>query len=327
MENKEKNGNNLSSDYAVIRTKLKSAKKEGLRKGILTTAIISLLVLATSGVIGFSLYNNKQDENMAKMEGQQSSFTQVLTERDSLINDWLVTFDQIEKDLMSIKEKENLVSMNTSNSEVPENRKAQVLEDIKYINTLLQSNKEKIANLSAQLKKSGNTMKGFQDRIAMLETSITRYEADITQMKTALVEKEFEIGQLNTKMTALDLTIVQQNDKLNSQTNTMHEAYLASGTYKDLKEKGILTKEGGFLGLGRKEAFLENCSDSLFEKIDVTEIKTIQVNSKDARLITEHPQSSYEMIHEGDNKIAYIEIKDPDQFWKISKYAVVEIVK
>ncbi len=327
MESKEKNGNNLSSDYAVIRTKLKSAKKDGLRKGILTTAIISFLVIVTSGVIGFSLYNNKQDEHMAKMESQQSSFTQVLTERDSLINDWLITFDQIEKDLMSIKEKENLVSMNTSNSEVPENRKAQVLEDIKYINTLLQSNKEKIASLNAQLKKSGNTMKGFQDRIAMLETSITRYEADITQMKTALVEKDFEIGQLNTKMTALDLTIVEQNDKINNQTNTMHEAYLASGTYKDLKAKGIVTKEGGFLGLGRKESLLENCSDSLFEKVDVTEIKTIQINSKDAKLITEHPQSSYEMIHEGNNKIAYIEIKDPDQFWKISKYAVVEIVK
>ena len=26
-----------------------------------------------------------------------------------------------------------------------------------------------------------------------------------------------------------------------------------------------------------------------------------------------------------ENKIAYIEIKDPDQFWKISRYAVVEI--
>jgi len=31
------------------------------------------------------------------------------------------------------------------------------------------------------------------------------------------------------------------------------------------------------------------------------------------------------MIRDKDNKIASIEIKDPDQFWKISKYAVVEV--
>jgi hypothetical protein len=33
------------------------------------------------------------------------------------------------------------------------------------------------------------------------------------------------------------------------------------------------------------------------------------------------------MVHEGEKNIAYIEIKDPEQFWKISKYAVVEIIK
>jgi len=49
------------------------------------------------------------------------------------------------------------------------------------------------------------------------------------------------------------------------------------------------------------------------------------VNSKDAKLITSHPSGSYEIIAEGENMIAGIEIKDPDEFWKISRYAVVEI--
>jgi hypothetical protein len=33
------------------------------------------------------------------------------------------------------------------------------------------------------------------------------------------------------------------------------------------------------------------------------------------------------MVPEAGDKIAYIEIKDPETFWKISKYAVVEIGK
>jgi hypothetical protein len=31
------------------------------------------------------------------------------------------------------------------------------------------------------------------------------------------------------------------------------------------------------------------------------------------------------MIYGEDNKIAYIEIKDPNEFWKITRYAVVEV--
>ena len=111
------------------------------------------------------------------------------------------------------------------------------------------------------------------------------------------------------------------------QTNKMNTAYIVSGTYKELKSKGILNKEGGFLGMGRSEYLVKDVSDSLFKQIDITEIKTIPVNSKSAKLVTDHPLNSYEMVLEGEKKIAYIEIKDPEQFWKISKYAVVEIIK
>ena len=105
----------------------------------------------------------------------------------------------------------------------------------------------------------------------------------------------------------------------------MNKAYMTSGTYKDLKEKGVLSKEGGFLGLGRKELLNGNLTENQFTRIDITEMKSIPVNSKDAKLITEHPKSSYEMIRDNNNKIASIEITDPVQFWKISKYAVVEV--
>jgi hypothetical protein len=56
-------------------------------------------------------------------------------------------------------------------------------------------------------------------------------------------------------------------------------------------------------------------------------MKTIPVNCKNAKLITEHPSGSYEMIRENEKQIAYIAIKDPEEFWKISKYAVVELIK
>ncbi len=77
-------------------------------------------------------------------------------------------------------------------------------------------------------------------------------ENEISELKIALVEKDFEIGQLNTRMTDQQVAIAQKDEKINNQTNEMNKAYLASGTYKDLKAKGLVFKEGGFLGLGKK---------------------------------------------------------------------------
>jgi flagellar biosynthesis chaperone FliJ len=242
-----------------------------------------------------------------------------------LINEWLLAFGEIEKDLNIIKQKESILTVQSSDSELTMDRKEQILEDIRYINALLESNKKKIASLNAQLKKSGSSMKGLETKIASLEASVKKYENEISDLKIVLINKDFEIGQLNNKMTDLEMALLMQEEKINSQTEIIKQAYLTYGTAKDLEEKGIILKEGGFLGLGKTELLTSDFEDSLFTKINVDETRTIPVNSKNVRLITEHPSSSYELVQENEDQIAYIEIKDPEQFWKISKYAVVEL--
>jgi tRNA splicing endonuclease len=261
------------------------------------------------------------------MEEERTSLEFQMVTRDSTINSWLMTFDQIEKELNVIKQKEDLITFKSSDVEFSKERKEQILEDIKLINTLLENNKKRISQLSAQLKKSGGEITGLQNMIANLEASIVQREEEISGLKLALVEKDFEMGQLNNQMTELQVTVTQQTETINTQIEEMNKAYLAYGTYRDLRDKGIVTKEGGFLGLGKREALIEDSPDSLFTRVDITETRLIPVNSKDAKLITSHPSGSYEIIAEGENMIAGIEIKDPDEFWKISRYAVVEIIK
>ncbi len=327
MKNEESNNRNFTNENANTRESEQNARKEGIAKGAVTTAIICLILLVAAGVIGYSLYNREHKKQLSLMEGQKQAFDQELTVRDSVINEWVVTFDQIEKDLKMITQKENMITLQASDAEFSKEKKQQILEDVKYVNTLLEQNKKKIATLSAQLKKSGIEIKGLQDKIAELDASMKQRDTEISALKMALVDKDFEVGQLNTRLTDLQMTVVQQDEKISNQTGELNKAFLIYGTYKDLKERGLVSKEGGFLGLGRKEALQEDFSDSTFTQIDVTETRTIPVNSKDVRLITEHPTTSYELVRETDDKIAYIEIKDPDQFWKISRYAVVEINK
>jgi len=312
---------------ALIRENENRLRQQGAKKAVITTSIIGFIVLLIAVFIAFSLYNRDHKQLLSQMETQKNSFTEKLTSRDSSIGEWVTTFSEIEKNIAIIKEKEHIISTNSATGELSRNNKQQILEDIKYINTLLELNKKKIASLNSQLSKSGGTIKGLQNTIAGLEASVKQSESDIADLKATLLTKKFEIEQLNTDKTALQGTIIQKDDKINAQTFEMNKAFFASGTYKELKAKGLLTKEGGFIGLGKTKTLAASFRDSSFRQIDITVTKSIPINSKNAKLISDHPVNSYEFIRDKDKKIVSMEITDPAQFWKISKYAVLEISK
>ncbi len=326
--NTEESGNNnpVDSNNNTGNSRIKTVKKNK-SKGNSRTVTISFIIFLVVGIVLYLLYNREHKQLLSLMETQKTSLTETISARDSVINEWISTFDEIEKNLALIKEKEKIITISSSDVELSKDKKEQILEDIKYINTLLEQNKKKIASLNAQLKKSGGTIKALQSKIAELEASMKQSEDEISELKTTLADKNFEIEQLNAEMTELQVTIDQKEEKIISQTNELNKAFIASGTFKELKAQGLVTKEGGFIGLGKKISLIENFPDSAFTQINITETKTIPVNSKDARLITEHPVGSYALIRGSNNTIEYVEIKDPGQFWKISKYAVVELIK
>jgi len=325
MTNDLNSNRNITGDNAALRNNERKAKKEGMKKGILTTAIIALLLLVGAALFVNSKFKDEQNKNVSIVENQKRSYTQLLTSRDSVLNEWMMTFNEIEKDLATIKEKEKIISVKSNDSEFTNDRKQAILKDIEYVNTLLDQNKKKIASLTAQLKNQGGTIKGLQVKIAELEASMNQREIEVNDLKVALTQKDFEIGQLNTRMTDAQIAIAQKDETITEQVAEMNKGFVAYGTYKDLKAKGLVSKEGGFLGIGKKEQLHQDFSDSLFTQVNITETKSIPVNSKSAKLITDHPTTSYELVRGDDDKITSIEIKDPDEFWKISKYAVVEI--
>jgi hypothetical protein len=325
MKNNDNNTQKVVSEATRIRFAEKTARKAGVAKGVWTTAIVSFMLLVAVAMTSISLYKTEQKNQLAIIESQKLSYTQTISQRDSLINESMQTFAEIEKNLSTIKEKEKIITMQTTDAEYSKDRKEKILQDIEYINTLLDQNKKKIVSLTAQLKNSGGAIKGLQLKIAELEASMKLREGEVSDLKTALVEKDFEIGQLNTKMNDQQLAITQKDETISTQTYEINKAYVASGTYKDLKAKGLLYKDGGFLGLGKKELLQSDFADSLFTQVNISELKAIEVNSKDAKFITEHPSSSYAMVRDNNNMISSIEIKNPEEFWKISKYAVLEV--
>lgn len=305
-----------------------NARRDGIVKGVRTTAIISLIVLAAAGVAAWLSYSIHQEKQLAMIENERNTYNDMLEVRDSTLNDWLQTFTQIENDLNALKQKENLITINNSdNVEFTVTRKEQILSDIRSISLRLDENRKKLASLNTQLKNSGREIKGLQEMIAGLESKLQERQTEIAALTATVNERDIEIDELNVIASDLRTTVTEKEELISTQVAEMNKAYLAAGSFRDLKEMGIVSKDGGFLGIGRTESLVNDITDSLFSQIDISQLKHIPVNSRDAKLITEHPTSSYEFVREGDDKIAHIEIKDPAQFWKISRYAVVELRK
>jgi len=174
MEIKIIDDSKAHSDNLVVNSKLNRVRKEGKVKGILATSVISLILIAGLGVLAYHLHKRDHNAQAALFRDQEVAFTQKLTERDSMLNDWLVTFDEIEKNLRMIREKEKIITVNSAGSEISKSKRDQILEDIRSINSLLEENKNKIARLHSQLKKSGNTIAGLQSRVNELEASVIK---------------------------------------------------------------------------------------------------------------------------------------------------------
>jgi hypothetical protein len=297
-------------------------------KGLVPALVVALLIVLALGAVMLTKSHKKRIQEAGIYENQKIELAIQLSQRDSIINEWVLAFNEIESDIKKITARENMLSLQSMNPEISKDKRKEILAELQLIREMIDQNKKKIASLNSQLRNSGIRIASLQARVDSLDANIAVRDREIAALRTDLENRSLEIGQLVHKVDTMSVVIADRETKISQQTEEMNKAFVVSGTYKDLKEKGLLTKEGGVLGLGKKESLQENTlNDNLFTRVDITKTRTIAVNSKSAKLVTEHPASSYELIKDDDDMIAYIEIKDPSTFWKISKYAVVEVNK
>jgi predicted RNase H-like nuclease (RuvC/YqgF family) len=296
------------------------------------TLLIAIVILLTGAVWGYSHFKKIEKNHVAAIEVQKSTFNDIISKRDSIINEWVLTSNQIEKDIQIIKEKEKFVSMN-SNGELSKDDKQKLLEDMKYISTLIDANKQKLQMLNEQLRKSGGIIKGLQNKVATLDSSLNQNTTQIADLKSVVMKKSTEITKLDSTVKDMKVTIEQKNMTIVSQIDELNMAFLTVGTSKELLDKGLITKSGGFIGLGKTKSMNTNTKNDLFTQVDISTIKSIPVDAKSVKFITDHPNGSYTVVYSAEiqkgnkPKVSHIDITNSKEFWKISKYAIVEIKK
>ena len=201
----------------------------------------------------------------------------------------------------------------------------------------LNNYKSENVNVKKQLKESGLEIKSFRNKIAQLNKIIEEQKTNIKQLSEDLEQRNLMITERDTKITKLNSEIISKNDTIQAKSaiieektyvitekdNELNKAFFTSGTANQLVKNGVLIKEGGFLGLAKNKVIRDNINENSFTQLDIRNISQLPINAKKAKLISVHPDNSYQMIEEND-KIAYLKIENPEEFWKLTRFVIVE---
>lgn len=244
-----------------------------------------------------------------------------LQARDSLIGEMSSSFDEIEKNIVLMDDREKLIA--AGKDEVNMDKRRKIVKDLQLMNGLMKDSRDRIADLTKRLDRSKIDAKDLRKKLKDLDMQLAMRDSSLATMKDELLARDFKIGQINDQLTAVELEVAKREAVIQQQDHDLNKAYIATGTYDELAQKGVLTKEGGVIGIGKRTEVRDEAGPGQFTEVDVRELRKVPVNAKKATLITEHPKGSYRLVEENDH-LAYLEIQDPEQFWKRSKYMVLE---
>lgn len=302
--------------------------KKTILNGI--AALLLLLVVVIAGIV----IMNKTSQIEA-LNQQNANLNETIELRDSMVNEMTSTFEQIEENLTFVRNKRDQMVLKPKEGQ--ENQKELLVADIKLMNEMLAESSAKIEELEKKLKSSGIEIKSFKNKIAILNKSIEEQNNSIQQLRAEIEQRDYRISEMDTQIASLQNDIATKEDSLESKSqvianksqiivekeNEINKAYFAVGTHDQLIKNGVLAKEGGFLGIGKNITIRDDLNQGYFTKLDIRNTKQFPLNSKKVKLISEHPANSYTLVEEND-KIAYLEIENPDEFWKLTKYVIVE---
>jgi DNA repair exonuclease SbcCD ATPase subunit len=310
----------------------KSKKWEkSLLRNIVTGAIVLLIAIT-----GFIIILNK-DAKISELYVEKNNLNSLIETRDSVINELDGTISEIEQNITFIKNKRGQLEL--EQQEGSPDQKERIIEDIALMNTMLEESEKKIDELNKKLASSNVDLSSFRNRIAKLTSDLEEQNEVVVQLQRELEQKDFQLAEMDMKVSEMTEEILVMNDsisvmndsivdkteKLQQMDEQLHKAYWTFGTFKELKENGVITREGGILGiLGKNKTLNKNLNESYFTELDIRSTQTIPLYAKKAEVISEHSDSSYHFVYQ-DDLIAYLEIEDPNEFWKLTKYAVIEV--
>lgn len=260
---------------------------------------------------------NAYKELQAKLDSVtriNDSYEADLAETDSLVANVLTNFQDIST-------AEKMIDVNPR-GEMSQTQKERIKNNVTLINDKLRASTEALDALTQKLAAGGTENKRLRHTIAALKKDLEVQRQRIIALTEELQRKDLAIGALDSIVTTLGQDVERLNETTAKQASTlatqdkeMHTVRYCVGTKSDLKDFNLL--QGGRL-------VTDGADLSYFTTADQRKLSQIPLYSRDAKILTTHPASSYVLIADGEKNLT-LNIKDHKAFWSASRMLVIQV--
>jgi chromosome segregation ATPase len=281
------------------------------------------IFIIAAGILMMSACGNQnQNESDMRLQQQVDSLQTIVDNKDSELNDIIVTMTEVQNGIRRIAEAEGRVTVADGNQENVSSR-AIIRDNMEYICEAMQQNRELVAQLREKLNASRfkadklkNLVDGLQSQVESQNQRIQELQASLVEKDSTILAQTMRIDSLSQNVASLTESAKENDGTMVRQEKQINNAWFVFGTKAELKEQGILKggevlKDAGF-------------NKDYFTEIDIRQVKNIKTYSKSARLLTTHPDGSY-MLAKDAKGYYELHISNPSRFWSVSRYLVMQV--
>lgn len=275
-----------------------------------------------------SCNHEKQQGEIEKAKEQIDSLTQLTKKQVDHIKDMesFITSISQTMDSIDIQEKELIVDGDVEKKKTI--TKESIINNLQKYKETIERQKEQIANLEKQLTANKDEMSAkmlqivnyYKQQLDEKDRTIASLKKSISENKTNIAKLQKSVNSLLATTKKQQGTIKEQEDVMTRQSDMINTCYVRIGTKKELKAAGLISS--GFL----KKTKLNESSmlTNHFTAVDMRNCNDILIKSSNPKILTQMPVSSYNII-KNDNGTCYLHITDPNSFWSISRFLVIQL--
>jgi len=274
-------------------------------------------------VVGCNNDKEQMQKQLADAQNARASLQQDISDRDAYFEEVMKSVNDVYASLEKARIKEGKLKKETAGPEGPPQytnaqSRDRLIQNINEIGTSLQDNRKKIVALESRMKQ-------FKGQIAGLNTMVEN-------LKASLAEREQSITQLQAKVEGLEATMAEKTKQIEEKdaliadhVRTINTGYYVVGTKDELRKKGIITDEGGFLWglLGSTTVMSPDVDASSFTPIDKSKDKTIHVDGRIEEILPRRNADLFAATQKEEEKTTELTITSPGRFWQQNYLVIV----
>lgn len=289
---------------------------------------VSIALTTLMIVCMISCKSNSGQPDTAILLQQRDSLFKVANENQQEVMRMTTFFNEVAACLDSISEQEKLITSLTDSETRRRYSRKEITQRLNQLSEIIVGQRKLISSLLDSLNNKIDTaqISGLRSTITFLTVQLEQKEKQIQRLKIEISGHQRNIRDLTAKVEGLNNdvnSLTEQNNALTEavelQTQIINEGYVLIASKQQLKQMGVI--EGGFLK--KTKVHIGKIDKQSCNKVDISSLREIPINSRKIKLLSPAPQSSYTIRTDGSSTI--FTITDATAFWSISNVLVIQI--